>query len=400
MKKVLVVLSLFALPVLFAACSSASSKDTSSAAAAPAPPAISVESGRIESRELQRMVEAIGTLDPNEEVTISNQVEGAVSKVLVDLGDFVKAGQVLATLDTRELELQVRQQEAALQQEMARVGITDPNANLDESSTSQVKQAEATLSEARTRLDRIKKLTNEGVLPKQELDAQQAKFDVAEASVKSARESVRNIRATVAARKAALEFAQKKLSDARVTAPISGLVKERLVSEGTYLKANSPVVTLVQSSPLKLHLDVPETAIASVQNGRPVQFTVDSIPGKTFAGKIARLSPSVNQQSRTLKLEALVDNGNGALKPGLFARVTIFTGKSDKALVAPPAALFEVAGLEKLFVIEQGKVAERIVRTGSRGTDYVEVVEGVKEGDVVATSNLGSLQQGREVSTR
>lgn len=399
MKKVVALLPLLALPVLLG-CNSGSSKDTSSAAAAPAPPAISVESGRIETRELQRMVEAIGTLDPNEEVTISNQVEGAVSKVLFDLGDFVKAGQVLATLDTRELELTVRQQEAALQQEMARVGITDPNANLDESATSQVKQAEATLAEARTRLERTKRLTNEGVLPKQELDAQQAKFDVAEASVKSARESVRNIRATVAARKAALEFAQKKLSDARITAPISGLVKERLVSEGTYLKANSPVVTLVQSSPLKLHLDVPETAIESVRAGRPVQFTVDSIPGKTFAGKITRLSPSVNQQSRTLKLEALVDNGTGALKPGLFARVTIFTGKSDKVLIAPPSSLFEVAGLEKLFVIEQGRVAERIVRTGTRGSDYVEVVEGVKEGDVVATSNLGSLQQGREVATR
>src|SRR6185503_2592685 len=133
MKNVLVTGLLIVLPGLAGGCAPSASKETSTAAAAPAPPAVSVESGRIEVRELHRTVEAIGTLDPNEEVTVSNQVEGPVSKVLVDLGDFVKAGQVLATLETSELDLAVRQQTAALQQEMARIGITDPNANIDES---------------------------------------------------------------------------------------------------------------------------------------------------------------------------------------------------------------------------------------------------------------------------
>jgi RND family efflux transporter MFP subunit len=400
MKNIVIAGLLFGLLSISGACSSSPSQDTSTAAAAAAPPPASIESARIVARELQRTVEAIGTLDPNEEVTVSNQVEGPVSKVLVDLGDFVKAGQVLATIDTTELELTVRQQTAALQQEMARIGLSDPNAGLEEAATSQVRQAEATLAEARSKLDRTRRLTDEGVLPKQQLDEQQARFEVAEANVKSARESVRNIKATVAGRKAALDLAQKKLADARITAPMSGLVKERLVSEGTYLKANSPVVTLVQISPLKLRVDVPETAIESVRSGRAVQFTVDSIPGRMFGGRISRLSPSVNQQSRTLKLEAIVDNANGTLKPGLFARVSILTGTREKALVVPPGAVFSVAGLDKVFVIEGGKVSERIVRTGSRGEDYVEVLEGVKEGDVVATSNLGSLQQGREVVTR
>jgi HlyD family secretion protein len=398
MKKIAVLLLI---ATSLSACNASTAEDKSPASAAPAAsPAIAVETAPIETRELQRIVEAIGTLDPNEEATISNQVEGLVTKVLVDLGDVVKAGQLLATLDTSELDLAVRQHTAALQQEMARIGITDSNANLDEAATSQVRHAEATLSEARTRLERTKRLTDEGVLAKQQLDEQQARFDVADANVKLARESVRNIKATVAARKAALELAQKKLADARIVAPLSGLVKERLVSEGTYLKANSPVVTLVQTSSLRLRVDVPETAIESVRAGRPVQFTVDSLPGRMFEGRISRLAPSVNQQSRTLKLEALVDNAGGALKPGLFARVAIQTGKIEKALVASPSAVFNVAGLDKVFVIESGKVNERIVRLGSRGTDYVEILEGVKEGDVLATSNLGSLQQGREVTSR
>src|SRR5262249_12587258 len=112
------------------------------------------------------------------------------------------------------------------------------------------------------------------------------------------------------------------------------------------------------------------------------------------------ISPSVNQESRTLKIEALVDNKDGVLKPGQFARVTIFTGRTDKVLVAPVNALVKFAGLEKLFVIEGGKVAERIGKSGLRIDDQIEIVDGVREGDVVATSNLGNLQQGREVSLR
>lgn len=374
-------------------------ESTAEAVAAPAP-ALTVEGGKVASRELQRTVSAIGTLDPNQEVIVTNQVEGLVSSLSVDLGDSVKQGQLLAQLDIRELELAVRQQTAALQEEMARLGVTDPGAGVDEASTSQVRQAEATFAEARIRLDRTKKLTDEGVLPKQQLDEQQARYDIAEAALKSSRESVRNIRATIAARKAALDLAEKKLSDARVVAPLAGFVKERSTSEGVYLRANSPVVTLVQANPLKLRVEVPETAIGAVQAGRIVQFTVDSLPDRTFEGRISRLSPSVDQQSRTLKLEALVDNGRGELKPGLFARVTILTGRQEKALVAPAEALFAVAGIEKVFLIQEGKVTERIVRSGTRGDGFVEILEGVQEGDLLATSNLGSLQQGREVNVR
>ena len=380
-------------------CSPSGSQNATSAQAASVP-AVAVESAKVEIRELQRTVEAVGTLDPNEEVTVSNQVEGQVSKVFVDLGDSVKAGDVLAQLDTRELELAVHQQDAALQQEMARLGLSDPNGKVDDAATSQVRQAEATFAEAKLGLDRTKRLADQGVLPRQQLDQQQARYDVADANLKSAREGVGNIRATIAARKASLDLAQKKLSDAKITAPLSGLVKERLVSEGLYLKANSPVVTLVQNSPLKLRLEVPETAIHSVRLGGPVQFRVDSFPDKAFEGRISRIAPSLNQQSRTLKLEALVDNAAGTLKPGLFARVTILTDQRDKALVAPAQALFTFAGLEKMFVIEGGKVTERVVRSGTHTDSVVEIVAGLKEGDTVATSNLGNLQQGREVTVR
>ena len=393
-------LLLLCLLALVPGCSTSNSQSAQQAQAASAPAPVAVDAAKVEIRELQRSVDAVGTLDPNEEVTVSNQVEGTVEKLFVDLGDAVRAGQVIAQLDTRELELNVHQQEAALQQELARVGLTDADASFDEASTSQVRQAEATFADAKIRLDRTKKLAESGVIAQQQLDAQQAQYDVADAALRSSRETVRNIRASIAARKASLALAQKKLADAKVTAPLAGFIKDRPASAGQFLKANSPVATIVQNSPLKLHAAVPENAVADVRAGRPVVFHVDAFPERTFEGKITRISPSVDQQSRTLKLEALVNNSDGALKPGFFARVTIETGRKDKALIVPAESLTTVSGIEKVFVIDSGKIAERIVRSGARAGNGIEILEGLKDGELVATSNLGTLQQGREVSVR
>jgi len=393
-------LSLACLLTFVSACSMSKSENAHRGEAASAPAPVSVDAVEVQTRELQRSVEAVGTLDPNEQVTVSNQVEGIVEKLLVDLGDAVRTGQIIAQLDTRELELAVRQQDAALQQELARVGLTDPEASFEETSTSQVRQAEAGFADARIKLDRTKKLAESGVIAQQQLDAQQAQYDAADAALRGARETVRNIRATIAARKAALALAQKKLADAKVVAPMAGFIKDRQAAVGQFLKANSPVVTIVQNSPLKLHADVPESAVAFVRVAGAVQFQVDAFPDRTFEGKITRLSPSVDQQSRTLKLEALVGNAEGLLKPGFFARVTIQTDRRDKVLTVPAEALVSVSGIEKVFVIEAGKVVETIVRSGARLGKEVEIVEGVSKGALIATSNLGNLQQGREVSVR
>src|SRR6185369_4226965 len=222
--KVFLSFFIFAL-ALIPACSSSKSQDAQKAEAAAPPAPVTTDGAKVQSRELQRSVEAVGTLDPNEEVTVSNQVEGNVEKMFVDIGDAVQTGQLIAQLDTRELELNVRQQDAALQQELARVGLTDPNAALDETTTSQVRQAEASFADAKIKLDRTKKLAESGVIAQQQLDAQQAQYDGAEAAVRSSRETVRNIRATIAARKAALALAQKKLADAKITAPLDGYIK-------------------------------------------------------------------------------------------------------------------------------------------------------------------------------
>jgi len=393
-------LVLLCMLALVSGCSSSASQNAHNAQAASAPGPVLIDTVKVETRMLQRSIEAVGTLDPNEEVTVSNQVEGTIEKLFVDLGDAVRAGQVIAQLDTRELELNVHQQEAALQQELARVGLTDPNASFDETATSQVRQAEATFADARIKLDRTKKLAESGVIAQQQLDAQQAQYDFAEAAVRSSRETVRNIRATIAARKASLAFAEKKLADAKITAPLAGFIKERPASAGQFLKANSSVVTIVQSSPLKLHADVPEIAVSYIRTGGAVEFYVDAFPNRAFQGKIARLSPSVDQQTRTLRLEAIVNNADGALKPGFFARVTIQTDRKDKSLVVPSDSLTTVSGIEKVFVVDNGRIAERIVRSGVHTGNGIEIVEGLKEGELIAKSNLAGLQQGREVAVR
>src|SRR5580765_409984 len=202
----------------------ASSGSVEAANITPANSAVAVQSAKVEIRDLQRTVEAVGSLDPNEEITVSNQVEGLVARVFVDLGDSVKSGQVIAQLDTSELELAVRQQTAALQQELARLGLTETSADVDDATTSLVRQADATFNESKLQLDRTKALVSQGLVPRQQLDEQQARYNVAEAVLNAARENVRNIRATISARRVSLALAQKKLADARIVAPMNGFI--------------------------------------------------------------------------------------------------------------------------------------------------------------------------------
>jgi RND family efflux transporter MFP subunit len=387
---------------LLAGCSGFGSKASQDGkeSAAPSEPAVAVTVVAIEARDMERPVFAVGTLDPNAEVVVVNQVEGPIEKVLVNLGDAVEAGQTLATIDTRELDLSLRQQRAALDQELARVGLTDENAVFDESSTSQVRSARAAFDDARLSLERARKLYDENLVSRQLLDQAQARHDTADAALYAAKDAVRNIRAGIAAKRAALDLAAKKLADSRVVAPFAGFVKEKIAADGQFLKNGSPVVVLVQNNPLRLRVEVPESAIQTVRPGRTVHFNVDAWPDRQFEGKIAHVAPILDEQSRTLRLEATVNNDAGLLKPGLFARVTIQTGRREKALVAPAEAIFTVAGLEKVFIVEENRVTERLVRSGVRVADRIEILEGVKEGERVAVSNLGNLQQGREVAVQ
>jgi membrane fusion protein, multidrug efflux system len=355
---------------------------------------LAVKTSLIVERTIERYVEVVGSLKADQEVVVSSEVKGTVEELPVDLGSVVRRGQLLARLSQRESKLRVDQAQAALQQARARVGLRNGSASLEAEQNSEVRQAKASLDEARLRFDRAKTLIKNGDIAQERFDEAEINYRGAEARYQAAQDSFHNQTALVEQRAAELQLARKQLEDTVIVAPIDGTVSARHVTRGEYIKAETRIVTLVKSNPLRLQAVVPEVAVASVRVKLPVTLIVDAYPGRTFKGEISRVSPSLDEKARTLTVEATIENSDGTLKPGLFATVQLRVAKQSPAVMVPSRALLAFAGLTKLFVIQDGKVVERVVKTGLKDGDFVEILEGAKVGERVAVESLGRLSNG------
>ena len=396
-QRTLIFVALLSLAML-TACSSKSKEAGARADSKEEPaPAIEVKTAPVIERRTNRSVEVVGSLVAEDEVTVSSQASGNLADITVDLGTAVRRGQVIARIDQRELKFKVDQAEGTLHQAEARLGVKRGE-RIDPQKQPDVRMAFAALERARYDLNASRSLAESGDISKQQLDVYQKTVDQAEARYQAALENVRNLEAIVEEKRAALDLAKKQLADTEILSPISGVVKEKAASRGEYLQPGKPIVTIVQVDPLRLRADIPEYAAASVRTGQTMTLTVESFPGRTFTGRVVRIGPSLNEQTRALTVEAEVRNPGNLLRPGMFAKSNLVTANDALALMAPRRAVQVIAGLNKLFVIENGRVSERIVKLGATDGDQIEIVEGVKSGEVVATSNLDKLQEGSAVS--
>jgi RND family efflux transporter MFP subunit len=371
------------------------------AVATPTPPVEVVTTAAI-ARGLERSVEVVGSLAADEEVVVAAQAPGELSQLSVDFGSFVAQGQVIAQIDQRDAKLRVEQAEAALKQTLARLGMPavlqdgaafDPNQNAD------VRVAKAQLDWAKVDLDRNTKLIENGDISRSIFDNAVTQHNLAQARYQAALDAVNQQLAVVEQQRAALNLAKKAITDTVVRAPISGAVKEKHASRGSYLPVNGRIVTLVRVNPLRLRADIPEYAAASVRTGLQMTLAVDAFPNRTFQGRVVRIGPSLNEQTRALTVEAQVANPGNLLRPGMFAKSLLITARSAPAVMVPRHAVVNVAGLSKVYVVENGRVTERIIKTGATDGELIEIAEGVKTGEIIATSNLDKLQTGAIVSS-
>jgi RND family efflux transporter MFP subunit len=383
------------------ACANSQAKDEAKTASnsqpAVAPTPVDVATAPAITRNLQRDVEVVGSFAADEEVVVSAQAAGELSQINVDFGSYVSQGQVIATIDQRDAKLKVEQAEATLKQTLARLGMKegekfDPNQNAD------VKVAKSQLDWAKLELDRSMKLIEKGDIPRSSYDEKVTNHNLAQARYQAALDSVNQQLAAVEQQKAALALAKKALTDTVVRSPISGAVKEKHASRGSYMTVNGRIVTLVKINPLRLRADIPESSAAAVRTGQTINVTVDAFPNKTFTGRVVRIGPSLDEKTRALTVEAEVPNSGNLLRPGMFAKSRLITSANSPAVMVPQSAVVTVAGLSKVFVIENGKAVERIVKTGAIDGDLIEIAEGVKDGEAVATNNLDKLQTGVDVN--
>jgi RND family efflux transporter MFP subunit len=387
-------LVLLGLCALLAGCGSDSTASTKkNAPAAPKPREVRVVPAA-EDR-VPRTVAVTGTLAADDQIVLGLKVPGRLSEITVDLGSRVRRGQLVARLDPTDFRLRVDQARAALQQARVRLGLPPDGADdgVAPEQTAIVRQARAVLDEAKLTRERFARLFNQELIARAQLDAAEAGYQVAEGRYQDALEEVRNRQAILVQRRTELELARQALADTELQAPVDGMIRERRAAVGEFLAAGAAVATLVKTHPLRLQLAVPERASVDVRVGQQVRVSVDGDPG-VHGGRVVRLSPSIQEQNRTLTVEAEVPNPAGTLRPGSFTRAEIVIAADQPAVFVPRSAVVVFAGIEKVLLVRDGKAEERRVVTGRREKDRVEIVEGLKAGEpiVVQPGNLAGGQ--------
>ncbi len=372
-------------------CRQAGLPTTTAEATAAAPPA-AVACTVAASELWPRTVRVQGSLWGDEHATIGAKIAGRVKEVRVDLGVAVAEGEILATLDTQDLELEVRQAEAQLQQVRAKLGLKadQSDESLDPRAVPSVLQELAVWNDAKSKLKRAETLISSNVISDEELQERRAEADVAEAKYLAALNAVDEDVALLAVRRTEIGLAQQRLADATIIAPFAGQVEQRFVAPGVYLNVGQPVVALVRVDPLRFRGGVPETQATQVNEGQEVLVSVAG-SAEPLVARISRISPSLDTSSRALTIEADVPNPESRLRTGLFAEAEIVVDPQSKTLAVPEDAVFEFAGVQKVWIVQDGQALERQVTTGRRGRGRVEILEGLIEGDTV----VADAEQGR-----
>ncbi len=316
------------------------------AQAAPTPEPIHVTSAPVEQKTLPRILAVTGALVADETADVSSERDSRVARVLVERGSFVDKGAVLAELDDREAR-------------------------------ATLEQAKANLAWAKAEVARYAELRQKQVVAKAEDQRKGIDLDLAQAS---------------------LTLAEKAFQDCVIRAPFAGLVTEKKISEGAFVKRGQPVAGLVKVEPLRAELSIPESAVGAVKVGQIVRLSVQTFPDRPFEGRIAYIGPSLRSEARTLVVEALVPNPGRLLKPGLFVTAEIELPTTVPTLLAPRSAVVTEAGVSRAFVLGPDRVSERLVSLGEPRGDLVEVRSGLSAGERVVVSPDRRLTDGLAVA--
>jgi multidrug efflux pump subunit AcrA (membrane-fusion protein) len=357
---------------------------------------VQVEVVRLDS--VRRAVDVVGTLAAVDQVTISSEADGKVSRIVADLGDRVAAGQILIQLDHEKQQYTLEQQQAALARTLAQYGASDPQHLPDIDKTPDVQKARADLVQATQAFDRASELFKRTLISRQALDDAQAALESARASHESALQNAKNLRASIQASEATMKLAGRQLRDTDIRAPFDGYVEKRLVNLGELVKAQMPVMAIVRLNPLKIVAEIPEKMAPWIEDDQPVSLQVDAYRDRAFSGKVSRISPAVNPATRAFPFEALVPNTDTMLKPGTFARVHIESGKVDAVLTLPYSALQYRYGVNRVFVVSGGRLSMRELAVGERMGERIEIIKGVRAGEQVAVTDVDTLADGVPVA--
>jgi RND family efflux transporter MFP subunit len=368
-------------------------------AASKSPAVIAVSTGRAELRNFERMISVTGSLLPDETVTVNSEVVGRVLSIRADFGQAVRKGDILAEIDKQEYQIQLDRSKAALTQALARLGLSPGQDTTPPKSTAASRQVQARLEDMKFKYESAAKLVKTGDISQDRYNEIEKAYRAQQAAFESANDDLRMQWASMESIRADVAMMQKKLNDTTLRAPFDGVVSQKHISPGQYVKDNVPIVTLVKTNPLRLRVDIPESAAGQVNVGTTLAFTTEGLSNETFQAVVREANPSLDSRSRSLQVEARLTRGDARLRPGMFAQVRLVVDKSASMLMVPKQAVYTIAGLSKVFAVKDGKAVEFRIIPGEERDGMVELPPGtaVKDGDTVITSQQAALITGTAV---
>ena len=335
--------------------------------------AMTVETATAARRELAEHITVVGNLIGETTVDIVPRQAGRIESIAVKMGDRVSRGQVVAQMDDRDFREQVSQAEANLQVNMATV-----------------RTRESDLKSAETTLERQKTMLAAGLSSKQNFDDADARYSAALAQLDVAK-------AQAAQTQSRIEELKFALSNTKIISPVNGFVGQRNLDAGAFAGTNSPVLSVVDISSVRLVANLIEKDFRRVQPGLQASVEVDAFPGEQFAGKVSRVSPVFDAATRTAAMEIEVPNPGYRLKPGMYARVALTVDRQADALTVPRSAVIDLEGQRGVYVVEELVAHFRQVRTGLQDADRVQVLDGLAEGEQVVTVGALAVKDGDRV---
>jgi len=346
---------------------------------------------------ISRFIRTTGSLTAEDQAGVSAEVAGRVIGTPVERGTEVGANAELVIISPTETEAQLREAEANAAQIEARLGLA-PTSTFNVDTVPEVQNAKASLNLAESEFARIQSLLEQRVVSQSEFDQRKAQLEAARQQFDAAKNAASQQYQSLLAARARVTLARKALADTSVRSPFAGVVAERTVSVGDYVTKGMRIATVVRVNPLRVRLTIPEQFVSAVVPGEKVAFEVDAYSGREFEGTIRYVSPALEANQRALTVEASVPNADGALKPGLFATARIEQPKKTPAVLVPAAAVQTSAGTSRVYLVSGDHVEERIVTTGQMLDHLVEITNGIKAGDKVATANVATLADGTKIS--
>ncbi|MGZ5037543.1 MAG: efflux RND transporter periplasmic adaptor subunit [Usitatibacter sp.] len=311
-----------------------------------------------ELRELVRTISFSGSLAPVVQTTVKSKVSGEINRLFVREGESVARGQVLAQIETVDLQSRLDAQEGALEEARARLDIAQKNR------------------------ENSRQLLRQNFISQNAFDTVHSTYEANAASMRSA--------------EAQLRIARKAMDDAAVRAPFTGIVARKMVNAGEKVGIDSPLFALVDLANMEIEAPAPAAEIPSVKPGQAASFRVDGFTGRVFAGRLERINPTADAGSRSIMLYISVQNHDGALRGGMFAKGEIVLDKREPSTVIPASAVRDEAGQSYVFTIEDGKVAKRAVKLGATDPQggLVEVRSGLEKGIQVVSARVSGLKAG------